>query len=239
MVLAGSHQLVDAIKWAFVILFYAWIYQFRFFDIEMTFLTGFLLFIAQDFCYYWFHRTSHRVRWLWAAHVVHHSSTRLNLSTAFRQSIFYPIAGMWVFWTPLALVGFEPAHIILVVSINLGYQFFVHTQAVGKLGFLEKIFNTPSHHRVHHAKNDLYIDRNYAGVLIIWDKLFGTFVEEREDEPCVYGITRQIHSHNPFFLWIHEWKDMFIDAFKPGKISDRLKHFWKPPEWQRNQEPID
>ena len=125
---------------------------------------------------------------MWASRVVHHSSERLNLSTAFRQSLTYPVSGMWLFWLPLAWIGFEPTAIVAVVAINLGFQFFVHTQAIGKLGWLEKVFNTPSHHRVHHARNAKYIDRNYAGVLIVWDKLFGTYVEEDDAVPCEYGI---------------------------------------------------
>ena len=131
----------------------------------------------------------------------------------------------------LAWIGFLPEHIILVVAVNLAYQFFVHTQAVPKLGWFEKLFNTPSHHRVHHARNPRYIDRNYGGVLIIWDRLFGSFVEEAE--PYDYGIVRQIRTRNPFVLMFHEWRDMFADALRPGPLRQRLRHFWAPPEWER------
>ena len=192
--LALMHQGADALAWAAVIGLYWGVYQYRLFELPTTWWTIALLFLAQDFFYYFFHRAHHRIRWMWASHVVHHSSERLNLSTAFRQSLTYPVSGMWVFWLPLAWLGFSPPHIVAVVAINLGFQFFVHTQAVGKLGWIEKVFNTPSHHRVHHARNGKYIDRNYAGVLIVWDKLFGSFVEEDPAVPCEYGIVKPIQA---------------------------------------------
>lgn len=233
--LALSHQIVDAAAWMGLIGLFWLAYEFRLFDIPTTAWSVALLFLLQDFCYYWFHRASHRIRWLWASHVVHHSSQRLNLSTAFRQSLMYPVSGMWVFWLPLVLLGFRPEQVLLVVAINLAYQFFVHTEAVQKLGWLEWVFNTPSHHRVHHARNEKYIDRNYGGVLIIWDRLFGTFVAEDPAEPCEYGIVRQIETDNLLVMIFHEWVDMFRDAARPGPLWQRLQHFWRPPEWQREQ----
>jgi len=234
--LATSHQVVDALAWTGVILVYFWLYQYRIWDIPLTAASAVGLFLGQDFLYYWFHRASHRARWLWAAHVVHHSSERLNLSTAFRQSLMYPVAGMWVFWLPLAAIGFNPHHILLVVSANLAYQFFVHTQAVDRLGPLEWIFNTPSHHRVHHARNPRYIDRNYGGVLIVWDRLFGTFVPENREEAPEYGIRRQVNTDNPLRTIFHEWIAMLRDAMRPGPWRLRLAHLWRPPEWQRPEE---
>ena len=228
--LALLHQAADALAWLAVIGLYYWVYQYRFFDLQTSFISVAALFIAQDFLYYWFHRASHRVRWLWASHVTHHSSERLNLSTAFRQSLTYPISGMWVFWLPLALIGFEPEHIIAVVAINLGFQFFVHTQAIPKLGWVEKLFNTPSIHRVHHARNPKYIDRNYAGVLVIWDRLFGTYVEEDAAVPCEFGIVGQIDSHNPITLTFHEWIVMFKDAAAAGSLRQALGQLVCPPE---------
>ncbi|MES2935550.1 MAG: sterol desaturase family protein [Pseudomonadota bacterium] len=184
------------------------------------------LFLLQDLIYYFFHRLHHRVRWMWAAHVVHHSSERLNFSTALRQSLTYPLSGMWLFWLPLAWLGFAPEWVILIVGLNLAFQFFVHTETCGKLGWLEAVFNTPSHHRVHHAKNPQYIDRNFGGVLIIWDRLFGSFVPE--DEKPVYGIVHQIRSHNPLLLTFHEWIAMWRDV-----ISQRdWRYLWKPPGWR-------
>lgn len=228
--LALLHQGADAIAWLFVIGIYSAVHPFRVFDFDTTWWSIALLFLAQDFFYYWFHRTSHRVRWMWASHVTHHSSERLNLSTAFRQSLTYPISGMWLFWLPLAWLGFEPAHIITVVAINLGFQFFVHTQAVGKLGWLEHVFNTPSHHRVHHARNPKYIDRNYAGVLIVWDKLFGTFVEEDDAVPCEYGIVGQVRSHNPVTLTFHEWAAMLRDTASARGLRAKLRQLFGAPE---------
>lgn len=232
VLLALSHAVTDGLAWALLIgLFYA-VYEHRLFDIPFNGWTLLLLVLLQDFFYYWFHRGSHRIRWMWASHVTHHSSERMNLSTALRQSLTYPISGMWVFWLPLAWIGFKPEHVILVVAISLGYQFFVHTEVVRKLPrAFEAVFNTPSHHRVHHARNPQYIDRNYAGVLVIWDKLFGTFVPE--DAPCDYGITRQIHTRNPLTMMFHEWRDMFADVARPGPWRTRLKHLWAPPEWVR------
>lgn len=228
--LAALHQVADALAWLLVIGIYHLVYQWRLFDWPATWWSVAALFLSQDFFYYFFHRASHRIRWMWASHVTHHSSERLNLSTAFRQSFTYPLSGMWLFWLPLALLGFEPTHIVAAVAINLGFQFFVHTQAVGKLGWLEKVFNTPSHHRVHHARNPKYIDRNYAGVLIIWDHLFGTYVEEDAELPCEYGIVGQVQGHNPIRLTLHEWAAMFGDARRARGWRAALAQLFGPPE---------
>ena len=229
-VLALMHQASDNLAWLIVIPLYVLIWQHRLFDLPANAWTLAALFLAQDFVYYFFHRASHRVRWLWASHVTHHSSERLNLSTAFRQSLTYPISGMWVFWLPLAWIGFAPANIVAVVAINLAFQFFVHTQAIGKLGWLEAVFNTPSHHRVHHARNAKYIDRNYGGVLIVWDRLFGSFVEEDAAVPCEFGIVGPIHSHNPLTLTFHEWRDLWRDAAQARGLRARLGQLFGPPE---------
>jgi len=228
--LALMHQAADAVAWLLVIGVYWGVYQYRLFDLGTSAWTIAALFLAQDFFYYLFHRASHRIRWLWASHVTHHSSERLNLSTAFRQSLTYPISGMWLFWLPLGWIGFSPTHIVVVVAINLGFQFFVHTEAVRTLGWLEYVFNTPSHHRVHHARNPKYIDRNYAGVFIIWDKMFGSFVAEDPAVPCEYGIVTPMHSHNPLVLTFHEWAAMFRDAARPQAFRSRLKQLFGPPE---------
>ncbi len=232
--LALLHQLADLIAWSLVIGLYHVVHRYRLFELTpASWWTVLALVVAQDFFYYWFHRASHRIRWMWASHVTHHSSERLNLSTAFRQSLTYPISGMWLFWLPLAWLGFEPTHIVAVVAINLGFQFFVHTQAIGRLGWIEQVFNTPSHHRVHHARNRQYIDRNYAGVLIIWDKLFGTYVAEHPDTPCEYGIIGQIHSHNPLTLTFHEWIAMVRDAARAHGLAGKLGQLFGPPERAR------
>jgi sterol desaturase/sphingolipid hydroxylase (fatty acid hydroxylase superfamily) len=232
IVLALSHAVSDGIAWTLLLGLFYWFYQHRLFEIPLNAWSVLLLFLLQDFFYYWFHRGSHRIRWMWASHVTHHSSETMNLSTALRQSLTYPLSGMWIFWLPLAWIGFKPEQVILIVAVNLGYQFFVHTESVRRLPkVFEAVFNTPSHHRVHHARNPQYIDRNYAGVLVIWDKLFGSFVPE--EAPCDYGITRQIHTRNPLTMMFHEWRDMFADVGRAGPLRQRLKHLWAPPEWVR------
>lgn len=215
--LALLHQGSDALSLIVLMPFFYWLHQFAVFDISLNFATIFIAFLLQDFLYYWFHKASHHIHWLWAAHVVHHSSTHMNFSTAFRQSLMYPLAGMWIFWMPMIIIGFDPNTVFTVVALNLAYQFFVHTQIVHKLGWFEKIFNTPSHHRVHHSTNKAYLDRNFAGVLIIWDKMFGTYVEENTEKngPCRYGIIGQIKSNNPFYISFHQWIYLFkktVDA---------------------------
>lgn len=221
--LALLHQGADAIALIVLMPFFYWLYQFRLFDIELTVLTVLGAFVLQDFLYYWFHRASHHMHWLWAAHVVHHSSTKMNFTTAFRQSLMYPLAGMWLFWMPMILLGFEPVIVFAVVALNLAYQFFVHTQVVKKLGWFESVFNTPSHHRVHHAINNGYLDKNFAGVLIVWDKLFGTYVEEDENKPCKYGIIGQLHSNNPIKITFHQWQHLFKSTYRANGLKAKLK----------------
>lgn len=227
-VLAGLHQTVDILTGFFIAQLYLWCFGWRWFDIEMSLSTFLLLLFLQDFFYYWFHRSSHRIRWMWAAHVVHHSSERMNFSTAFRQSLMYPIAGMWLFWLPLVMIGFEPKWVIFAVLLNLGLQFFVHTQSIRSLGLLELVFNTPSHHRVHHGINRQYIDKNYAGILIIWDRMFGTF--EPEVETVRYGISKPVNSFNPVKVTFAEWKDMYREFNRPAlSWRQRWRCLFAPP----------
>ena len=227
--LAVLHQGADILTGLLIAKLYLFFFGWRLFDIQMNAMTFILLMVAQDFCYYWFHRASHRIRWMWAAHVAHHSSETMNFSTAFRQSLMYPLAGMWVFWVPLVVLGFDPNWVVFVVLLNLGLQFFVHTQAVKSLGPLEYIFNTPSHHRVHHGRNPQYIDKNYAGVLIIWDKMFGTYV--KEEETVEYGITKPVNSFNPLIITFSEWQEMFSEAFALGlTLKQRWSCLFSPPQ---------
>lgn len=218
--LALMHQLGEVLALALLLPLFWWLHQHRLFDIALTWYSLIAAFILQDFLYYWFHRASHSIRWLWASHIVHHSSRQLNFSTAFRQSVMYPVSGMWLFWTPMMVIGFSPVLVLSVVSLNLAFQFFVHTQWVRRLGVLEYVFNTPSHHRVHHACNSRYIDKNYAGVLIIWDHWFGTFEAEQVDEPCRYGITTDFASNNPLLITFHEWYLLACDFLhQPGVLK--------------------
>ncbi|MBU2953260.1 sterol desaturase family protein [Marinobacter sp. F3R08] len=232
----GAGYQVTELLFAGLIAFpvFALCYHYRVFDFELNGLTILLTFLGVDFCFYWMHRASHKVRWFWAAHVVHHSSERMNFSTAMRQNATNIFNGMWVFYLPLALLGLNPVWIGVAYALSLVYQFFIHTTLVGKLpGWFELIFNTPSHHRVHHGRNPGYIDRNYGGTLILWDRLFGTFVDEDAQHPPQYGITRPVHSNNLIVLWTHEYVDLFRDMAQPGRLLSRLTHLWKPPEWQR------
>jgi alkylglycerol monooxygenase len=186
-------------------------------------------FVGVDFLYYWFHRWSHEVSAGWAAHVVHHQSEEYNLAVALRQGAFQP-AFSWVFYLPLALLGFPPAMFLAVSSLNTLYQFWIHTRLVGRLGPLEWVLNTPSHHRVHHARNPKYIDRNHGGTLIVWDRLFGTFGQER-DEP-VYGITKPLASWNPVWANLHQWSEMWGVARRAKRPLDRARVLWKRPGWR-------
>ncbi|GLU33152.1 hypothetical protein Busp01_29940 [Trinickia caryophylli] len=230
--LALMHQGADKLAWLAVVPVYAYVFEhWRLFDWHPGWVSFVVLFLAQDLLYYVFHRMSHRVRWLWAAHVVHHSSERLNLSTAFRQSLMYPIAGMWLFWTPLAVLGFPPQQIVAIVLVNLAFQFFVHTQAIGRLGWLEYLLNTPSTHRCHHARNPRYLDRNYAGVLVVWDRLFGSYVAEDPADPPQYGIVERFSTHNPLRATFHEWASMFADLARAGSVADKFRALFAPPEW--------
>ncbi|WP_294638485.1 sterol desaturase family protein [uncultured Aquabacterium sp.] len=233
--LGGIYTLVDVAFVVFMVLpAMNWVAQHRLTHIEVTPLRFALLYLGVEFCYYWFHRASHRIRWFWCAHVVHHGSEHMNFTTAMRQSWLYPVAGNWLFYLPMVWIGFEPRWVLLALSCNLAYQFFIHTQWVGKLHpVIEYVFNTPSHHRAHHGRNPRYIDRNYGGTLIVFDRLFGTFVEETEAPD--YGLVRQVHSHNPVWLTVHEWVAMVRDMLQPGPLAARLKHLWAPPEWERSQ----
>lgn len=213
---------------------YALVYHYRLLDLEMSLAVGLLTFIGVEFCFYWMHRTSHRVRWFWSAHVVHHSSQRMNFSTAMRQNATNIFNGNWLFYIPLVWIGLNPVWVGIAFALSLVYQFFIHTTLVRTLPtWVEWLFNTPSHHRVHHGRNPGYIDRNYGGVLIIWDRLFGTFVGENEQDPPEYGITRSVPSNNLITLWTHEYVDLFKDMLQPGPVTQKLKHLWMPPEWQR------
>lgn len=204
-------------------------------EIPHTFFWYVMAFLAFDFVYYWFHRISHGVNVVWASHVVHHSSEEYNLSTALRQGTFQGIFS-WPFYLVVAFLGF-PLEMFLVVSIiNLLWQYFLHTRTVGKLGVLELFMNTPSHHRVHHGKNPQYIDRNHAGALIIWDKMFGTFEEEQEE--VVYGITKPLNTWNPLWANLEAFYDLGRDAWHAKSWKEKFTVWFKPPGWRpSNIEP--
>jgi sterol desaturase/sphingolipid hydroxylase (fatty acid hydroxylase superfamily) len=211
----------------------AQLYEHRLFTIEAGVLGFTLLLFAEDLCYYFSHRTNHMVRLFWAAHVNHHSSERYHLATALRQSWTQPYL-MWIFWLPLPLLGFRAEWILVQQSLSLIYQFFIHTQEVGKLGPLEWVMNTPSHHRVHHAVNLRYLDRNHGGIFIIWDRLFGTFAQEREDDPPVYGITRNIGTYDLLHIAFHEWRALLADVKRAPTLKTKLAYVFLPPGYSHD-----
>lgn len=237
--LAAMHQAGDALSLLLLLPFFFWLSQFALYSLPFNLTNLLLLFILQDFLYYWFHRASHQIRWLWASHVVHHSSRLMNFSTAFRQSLTYPISGMWLFWTPLVLLGFDVQLVLAVVAINLAFQFFVHTRWGANWGVLGLVLNTPAWHRVHHACNPLYIDKNYAGVLVIWDRIFGTFQPEVAQEPCVYGITEDFESVNPLTITFFEWRRMWQDLRQPqiSGVKSKLRVLFGPPKGRTEDVP--
>ncbi|VVT00348.1 sterol desaturase family protein [Erythrobacter sp. EC-HK427] len=188
-------------------------------------------FIVLEFFYYWQHRFSHTIRWLWTSHAVHHSPNEFTLPAAFRLGWSSTISGAWVVFLPMALMGFHPLVIATLLAVNLRYQYFLHTEAVGKLGPLECVFNTPSHHRVHHGSNADYLDTNFGGVLIVFDRLFGTFVEERDDEPVRYGPTKPVTSNNPFVIAFHEWANLWRDLKQVRSVRSAWRVlFGRPSE---------
>jgi len=219
---------------AFFVLMWAW--EFRIYDFGTAWWAIALCFILDDLRYYWYHRIAHRCRWVWAEHVNHHSSQHYNLSTALRQSWTGTFTGMFILRIPLALIGFHPVLLLFVGGLNLVYQFWIHTEAIGRMWKpIEWIFNTPSHHRVHHATNPRYLDSNYAGTLIIWDRMFGSFVPELDEDMPRYGIVKNVGTFNPLKVAFHEWIDMFRDAFQPGlTITERLAYLFAPPGWSHD-----
>jgi sterol desaturase/sphingolipid hydroxylase (fatty acid hydroxylase superfamily) len=185
---------------------------------------------AWDFIYYWNHRLQHEARYLWAIHVVHHSSPRYNLSTALRQPVADSL-GTFVPTGALCLLGLRPRLVEQARGVNLLYQFWIHTDLIKRLGWFEKVFNTPSHHRVHHGANRRYIDRNHGSILIIWDRLFGSFQEEDPDEPVVYGLTRNIGTDDPRVIATHEYADILRDVADSDNWRDRLSFVVRGPGW--------
>ncbi|MFT5221957.1 MAG: sterol desaturase/sphingolipid hydroxylase (fatty acid hydroxylase superfamily) [Glaciecola sp.] len=207
--------------------------EFRFFDLGTGWIAWVVAMMGKEFLYYWSHRFGHEWRVLWAAHVVHHSSDHYNLSTALRQT-WTPLTG-WLFYLPMILLGVNPILLAMAGALNLLYQFGIHTEAIRKLPApIELIFNTPSHHRVHHGVQAQYLDRNYGGILIIWDRLFGTF--EPEGERPIYGITTPLESYNPLKIATHEYSAILADMRTDDRWSDRLRRLVNGPGWDPRAE---
>ena len=206
--------------------------RFRLFDVPVTWWSALLCFVLDDLLYYAFHRSAHRVRWFWASHVVHHSSQHYNLTTALRQPWTSFVSLSFVFRLPLVLLGFDIRLILFCAGLNLLYQFWVHTETVRRMPFgLEYLLNTPSHHRAHHGTNPRYLDRNYAGVFIVWDRLFGTFEAEHGDDPVRYGIVSNLATFNPVWTAVHEWIGLWRDLRTAPDWRARWMFVAGPPGW--------
>jgi len=212
-----------------------WSYSKAPFHFPKTWWTFLLLFLTEDFCYYWFHRLSHEIRFWWAAHVNHHSSEYYNLSTALRQHWTGNVVMTWIVWLPLSFMGLPPDWILIEKSVSLLYQYWIHTELIQKMPpWFEFIFNTPSHHRVHHASNTRYLDCNYAGILIIWDRMFGTFIAENVEEPVKYGLTKNIHTYHLGKVAFHEWIQIFKDVAQAKSFREVWYYVMGPPGWSRD-----
>lgn len=238
LMLGTVSQVAGALVGAAVVGAALWAYQFRLFDIGMELQTWWwawiLCFVLDDLAYYVFHRSAHRVRWFWASHVIHHSSQHYNLSTALRQTWTGFFSLSFLFRMPLFLIGFPPAMVFFCAGLNLIYQFWIHTEAIGRMPkWFEAAMNTPSHHRVHHGVNPRYLDANYAGVFIIWDKLLGSFVPERDDEPVRYGIVKQLGSFNILWAAFHEWVGIAKDVWN-APWQYKLSYMWREPGWSHD-----
>lgn len=213
------------------LLYVAW--EFRFAELEMGWLAILVAYVATDFLFYWLHRMIHEVRFAWAAHIVHHSSEKFNLGgTSLRQSFAEPFLEA-LFYAPAVLLGLHPLAVLIAIEINLIYMFWVHTEKIDKLpSWFEWIFSTPSHHRVHHARNVQYRDKNYGGTFIFWDRLFGTF--EPEIEKPVFGIPEPVNSFNPLWVSIHGWVGLAKDVWDTKGIANKIKLCIMPPGWAPN-----
>ena len=195
---------------------------------ETSLAVGIAALVFYDFCYYWVHRMGHEVAVLWAAHVVHHSSEYFNLSTALRQTSTGALFG-WIFYLPMAILGVSPTLFLIVGLIDLLYQYWVHTELIGRLGWVDRVLVTPSNHRVHHGQNDYCLDRNYGGILILWDRLFGTFVDERTDESILYGVRTPLRAFNPIWGNLHVYAELWRESAQAQGVRGKLAVWLGPP----------
>jgi sterol desaturase/sphingolipid hydroxylase (fatty acid hydroxylase superfamily) len=229
-----GNVLTGFITKALIFALFTFLYEWRIFTLNAgTWWYWLLLLLADDFSYYWFHRTAHNVNWFWASHVVHHSSKYYNLAAALRQTWTGNATGSFIFWAWMPLLGFHPIWILFMQQVSLIYQFWIHTETVHHCPrVVEFLFNTPSHHRVHHGSDLKYLDKNHAGILIIWDRLFGSF--QREEERPVYGLTRNIESYNPFVIAFKTWGELFKKAIHSGSVRNGVNYFIRPPGWSHD-----
>lgn len=212
-----------------------WVWQHRLIDIPYAWWAWGLCFVLDDLAYYVFHRSAHRVRWFWASHVIHHSSQHYNLSTALRQTWTGFLSAAFIFRLPLFLIGFPPVMVFFCAGLNLIYQFWIHTEVIGRMPrWFEAVMNTPSHHRVHHATNPRYLDKNYAGVFIVWDRLFGSFQPELDADRPRYGIVRNLGSFNILWAAFHEWAGIAKDVWRAPGLTNKLRYIVAPPGWSHD-----
>jgi sterol desaturase/sphingolipid hydroxylase (fatty acid hydroxylase superfamily) len=213
-----------------------WFFRHQLFQLDHPLWYWFWLVVGMDFLFYWLHRVDHHSRFFWAVHVTHHSSEQFNLTVGFRSSVFQPLY-RFIYFIPLALAGFKALDIVFIFSATQIWGILVHTEHVGKLGWLEYILVTPSHHRVHHASNPLYLDRNLGMLLIVWDKWFGTFqpeLEDRQYEPIRYGLTKSVERPNALRIVFHEWLNILRDLRKPVRWREKLLYVFGPPGWSHD-----
>lgn len=226
-------RLVALLPYGLAMPVFGWVYEHR---LSTFHLDGagsvLLLFVSLEFFYYWYHRTSHTVRWFWNTHSVHHSPNQFNLAAAYRLGWFGKLTGSTIFFTPLALLGFEPTTILVALFLNLLYQFWLHADWIPKLGWLEYVLNTPSSHRVHHARNPEYLDANFGGVLIVFDRLFGTYVEERADLPCDYGLVTRVTTYNPVLINLRPWIGLVKDLASARSFGEVWGYLFRAPGWR-------
>lgn len=230
----GGRRLLALIPYTFAAPWLDWVWEHRLFTQSLDEVGAILLlFVGLEFFYYWYHRTSHTVRWFWASHSVHHSPNQLNLAAAYRLGWFGKFTGTSLFFTPLVLLGFTPVTVLTALFLNLLYQFWLHADWVPKLGWLEYVLNTPSSHRVHHARNPAYLDANFGGVLIVFDRLFGTYVAERKDLPCDFGlVSPAISSRNPLAINVGPWIGLAKDLASARSLREAWMYLFGPPGWR-------
>ena len=233
LIMGTGSTISGALTATFAITLAYWVYNnLAVFHLGYAWWVFVLAFILDDLAYYWIHRMGHRMRWMWAAHVIHHSSQHYNLSTALRQTWTGQFTPGILFKLPIFALGIDPTIVFFCAGLNLIYQFWIHTEAIDKLpGWFEYIFNTPSHHRVHHANNAQYLDANYAGVFMVWDRMFGSFIPEDRSEPCRYGLVSDLGTFNPLRVAFHEWVGIFKDILNAKNWKSRFLFLLAPPGW--------
>ncbi len=231
--LSSLNFLLDIVLRGVCLIVLNYFYQFRILEIQNTFLYWFILLVTQDFMFYWLHRVDHYCRLFWAVHITHHSSEEFNLTVGFRSSVFQPVY-RFIYFIPLAFLGFKGIDIMFIYAATQIYGILIHTKTVGKLGIVEWVLSTPSHHRVHHASNVKYLDKNMGMVLIIWDRMFGTFMKEDENEKVIYGLTENIKTYHPIKVVFHEWVNIFNDLKKSSVLSHKFMYVFGPPGWSHD-----